>query len=367
MLFCADLHVGNHRRAGGPIVGGMNTRCRETIEVLDRAVDLAIQKSEPLIVAGDIFDSSKPNPQQVAAVQRSLVKARQAKVLIILLAGNHDQYSDGQFDNALAPLQHHAMVVSTPTVHTVRDTDLVLLPARSGAAVEWLLPTLEELLGQRRATRPRILVLHCGIETKETPPWLKGAHDSVPVSLLLNHAMLRHSIEQTFAGNWHEYGRWHQRGASVTQCGALCPTGWDNSGLDPYGRVCRDDGTSITIPGPRFVSIWREQVNAAMADMLQAMRHDQHHVYVRAVVPIAQMATAAKRAAELSDDRFTVVVEPSTDEMEVAARQATEAVKSTVRFDDALARFVAFMPLKDGVDRQNVLELSKRYVSAQPS
>ena len=364
---CADVHLGNHRRAGGQVQAGMNDRCRDVARVFDQAVEHAISQKADLIVAGDLLDVTKPYPQQLAVLQASLLRHRKAKLRAFLLVGNHEQVTTGPNDHALVPLQHHATVVAkAQTIQLNAQHRLVMLPASPHAAADWVPDCLERLVVWSDSV-PTTLVLHCGIEDDSTPPWLKGAHDSIRADLLFD-CMDRHKIDVVLAGNWHEHQTWSRDGMQIVQCGALCPTGWDNEGVDPYGRVIELDRdrpashvTSHVVPGPRFITVESDDVDDGSEGWLLRFYSNQHHMFVRWKVPHRWLRDATEIANLRSMDDFTVVVEPTRDELNLATRQAATAARSAAGFDAALGRYIDEMPLPEGVDRVAVRARSEQY------
>ena len=251
----ADLHIANHKAFGGPIVAGTNTRARLAL----RCLQLAVQKAQEhgctaMYLAGDIFDTVKPEPQLIRAVQELL----DVPMHIGVLMGNHDQVSTQAGDHSLGPLDPVADVVSTPRVFDEDGTQVVCVPFEPGPASGWLPARVRECAPDRGA----VLVTHVGISTPTDPEFLRTAHDQVPAPLLGKIAA-EHRLTTIAAGNWHTHRVFQLPTpdfAQAVQIGTLCPTGWDNPGLEAYGTMpILVDGVFkptnvITIPGPRFIN-----------------------------------------------------------------------------------------------------------------
>lgn len=356
IAFAADIHVGNHKRHGGPIVAGMNDRCRLVIATLRRAVELAEQRQcERLYVLGDLFDTVRPEPQVITAVQNAL----RGGLEIRLLMGNHDQVSTTKNDHALGPLEAvgGVDVIDETELHGFGgDIEIIAVPFRPGPAAEWFPPAVEEMAAHL-STRSdqwigRLLVFHLGIEDEHTQAFLKGAHDSIPKDTVAQ-LMSKLDIDVALAGNWHSHRTWNAR--SIIQVGTLCPTGWDNPGFEGYGRVAIYDSqfrkvTFEEIPGPRF------SIAKSDGDIEEAMAHvaERNRVYVRDEYGYGGAPLEGLAARELSVGQADV---------KSAARMAAGAARSATTLDEALANFVEEMPLEEGVDRAAVLGRVKGYLS----
>ena len=197
-FFVADVHVGNHRRWGGPVKVGLNNRAREVLDALRLAVGHTNNVGEPLVVLGDLFDTASPSPQMVYAVGEVLGQCENG---CYVLLGNHEFRSADEGDHALTPLSwlENVEVVDVPTL----DGRTLFVPFQPGPAKEWL---PDVLAGFQDDSRPvaDVLCLHLGIEDGETPPWLRGADDSVTVDQLIDLAK-EYGFREVYAGNWHKH------------------------------------------------------------------------------------------------------------------------------------------------------------------
>jgi hypothetical protein len=216
-----------------------------------------------------------------------------------------------------------------------------------------------------------VLALHSGISDKATEPWLQKAQDSIPADTLAD-LMREHDIGVAVAGHWHKHRAWDfsfhgvPKGdgtARITQLGALCPTGWNNPGVEGYGTLAFCDSrsnadllTCLTVPGPRFL------IGAAGAE---AAEKAGHKVYVKWPTTTEEEGKdAAAALAKLKKAGVIVAGEVEQDrlESEVAARSAAMVARSADTLAEALAAFVKEMPLPEGVERAAVLERAKAYL-----
>lgn len=350
------------------MVGSVNRRCRLTLETFRNAVDTALAKQcEIFVVAGDLFDTCKPEPPIIADVLETIAGASD-RMLFYLMVGNHDQNSLTLGDNALAPLFPHARIVEGPMRQARgEDVELLFVPFRPGNAREWLPKAVRDIATDIQGKR-RILFLHVGIIGANTPPWLREAHGAVHVDDLRSLCEDLH-IERVFAGDWHDHHDWKGDGQPggfprITQIGTLCPTGFDNPGLEGYGRLAICDvykmkNEYIEIPGPRFVKV----DFSTGGDPLLATEKGNTVFCSRIVHP--NEAKAALESMNLSIAAGDIaggeiVVDKSS--IEQAAGKAARAATQAGSLSEALAGYVEKMPLDDGIDRAEVLTRSRRYL-----
>lgn len=366
VFFAADAHVANHRRWAGRAEAGLNERCRTALAVLELAADRARKARAPLVLLGDTFDSARPEPQVIAAVQRAL-----RGVDVYAMLGNHEQVSTAAGDHALGPLDGHDLiqVIEGPTLLTAADVDLLFVPFRPGRADDWLDDAIVEADNScaHYSTPPgrrRVMCLHLGIRDGSTPPWLRDSPGSVDAHLLAR-LMAEHRIDAAVAGDWHSRRRWLVDGREIMQAGALCPTGLDNEGLDGYGTLARFDPAAASgerlsfeeLPGPRFVSL-------RAGDPVVPAAPDGTRLYVRYVVAADGAAACIDQLRAARESGAVVDGEVMADEAQAqeAAREAAEQARSQDTLDGALAAFVGSMEVPSEESRGRVLERCRRFL-----
>ncbi len=375
VAFVADVHVGNHRRFGGPVEIGLNRRCRHTVESFSLALQAAKDRgAEALVVLGDLFDTSRPEPQVVAAIARA-IKAH--GLWVILLAGNHDIRTDARDDHALAPLFPLATIVDSPQlVQACPGVDLFLVPFSPRPAPQAIQDGIEQLLGTLApgghppsAVR-RVLCIHAGVIDDETPPWLRQSPDAVSVDDLTSYAEMG-GMSHVFAGNWHDPALFVEDGKpTVLQVGALVPTGWDNPGWG-YGTVALLDTKTgeidtVFVPGPRFLTVRTEQ------DLLEVQvcaREAGCRLYLRVVCSPGELhlGRALLEKALGCDNPLTlgeVVVEEGERREQLHA--ASKAARSAFDLVGSLSAYVQGLPLEDGISRPNLLCRCLRLLGVGP-
>lgn len=260
----ADVHLWNHKRHGGALVRGINRRAQLGLDVLRRAVALANEEDAKLIVAGDLVDSAGPiQPQLAAAIRNELAKCTQGASLIL---GNHDMTADG--DHSLGVYDNAAFIVDKPRYDIKIDMPLGVV--RTVCAVPFHCD-----INDPRIRDTQLLVGHFGVYDSTFPPFLRASKEARSVDDLFSY-MKERNIRCMLLGDWHRRMVWSRHDGMTTatcglmtmpehkhdmrwvmQIGSLCPTGWDNAGLDGYGTVALwdTDTQALTwrvLPGPRF-------------------------------------------------------------------------------------------------------------------
>jgi hypothetical protein len=356
----------------------VNTRARFALDALSVAAVRAQQWNCPLVILGDLFDRTSTDPRLIASTMAAIAPAPEVFVLL----GNHDAVSAEPGDNALAPLRFVGGVGVVDEARVVRlqkpgaHLELLMVPWRPGAAKDWLPEAVYQLHDHARKMRThsmeaptRLLCLHLGIEDDRTPVFLRGAEDSIPASVV-GDLMAKYGIRATFAGNWHDQRRWEFLSGGevqeVLQVGTLCPTGWNNPGLDGYGGLGWWDGEAVgcdTIGGPRFLDARSvEEFKAAVEYGARGLP-----VFLRWWVEADDVASAREAIDEAVEEGHLAGGEAVVDPAEVvaSARSAATAARTSSTLEEALSRYVGAMELPEGVEPGRVLTLSRRYLSLE--
>ena len=261
----ADVHAANHKRWGGSSEEGLNHRARLVVTAVNEAVTVADNAGcSHLVVAGDLFDSWRPEPAVVTALQHEFNSARERGVEVVVLPGNHDLIdADAAGGNtACAPLWQSAQLVIEPGWWRLGDLAVLMVPFQ--AHVPMALHLGEVLSGHKVPAEfapgaKRLLVTHVGVYgAEDATPWQKRAKDAVEAKFLLN-LMEDAGIETAFVGNYHDHHRWvsvAQR--RIFQVGTLAPASFSDAGLKDRGLVAvyKDGGIKMVEAfGPRFVDV----------------------------------------------------------------------------------------------------------------
>lgn len=360
VAICADLHFGNHRLFGGEMIAGLNDRFRMCQQVLQKAIAVANNKQCGVFaVLGDVFDTTRPSPQMIAAVASEL---RNFRGEVVLVAGNHDKASDAPGDNALAPLSPEFRVVDDDPYELINSRiRFFFAPYKSGPAPLWI----EDYKSRMQTIVPtstgrNILATHVGLITKKTPPWLRVCADAVD-------APAAKSDIQIVAGNWHA----HAVINDSCQVGALVPTGFDNPTPihheDPYGSLMiygpTHQNTRHVVPGPRFHIVDfvasmrpRDQV------LTRILATDINFVKLRA--DLSEVGEAQTVLDDLvRDGRIRGgLVEPCAQDKKLRDQQAISAVLNSTSLDDAIVSYLKKQELPEGILMARVAEAVREYV-----
>lgn len=88
LLHLADLHLGASCSAFGPLAAA---RRRAVVEAFRRLPDVALDRRvDAVLVAGDLFDGPRPEPELLSAARETLRRFVDACIPVFLVPGNHD-------------------------------------------------------------------------------------------------------------------------------------------------------------------------------------------------------------------------------------------------------------------------------------
>ena len=359
--FVADVHVHNHRRFGGSSIGGINTRCREILTALKKAC-LRAKKSESdaFVILGDLFDTTKPSPQVIAAVMDCLSAGHPNTLLLV---GNHDQVSTYSGDHAMAPLAalpNVTVVDESKTFIEDSDTPLAVVPFRPGSAKEWLPEELEKLGDLTGYT----VCVHLGIMDGETPHYMREVHDAIHVDVL--RALKKEfGFRSVIAGNWHDHKFWDfsQDKLTIVQTGALVPTGFANPGLHGYGTVGlikNERFSKHVVVGPRYIKVRSLQELENLANLDKHDPPSPHTIRARWIVPPGEISEAVAAAKDMPLSDIEVI--PDEKVAQQSARSAAIAARSAETLDEAIKAFISKMDLPEGVLPKDIVEMTKSYL-----
>lgn len=259
IAFLADPHVGNFKAHGGAMVNGLNERGRMSLDTFRGAIKKAIElEVGALCIAGDLFQSRRPEPAVIAGVLTVLVEeARNLPVLII--PGNHDMLDTfaANRNTACQPLYREATIINTAQWVPIDGAMVYAVPFQSG---EPMSEYLKREVGREHDIDDgqRILLTHVGVYDDASPPWCRSAKDAIHADVLFE-AMAAGGFSLAFVGNYHNGRTWVDDDAEmkIVQCGTLCPHSHSDAGFFPtvgglwvYGGM--GDVTPYEVPGPRF-------------------------------------------------------------------------------------------------------------------
>ncbi len=310
---------------------------------------------DAFIVLGDLFDHHAPTPALIRATQDAFDQGGCGRAFAI--PGNHDQSTDTPGDNACSPLWI-ADCVDRTRVIVDGDTAALLVPFGAPVADTLEAAALKAAQVEAWSAKPiRVVLGHFGISLDSDPPYLQGAGDAISAEDLRTFCEA-HDVDGVAAGNWHLRRDFSVKdGPAIVQVGALAPTGWDNPGWNGYGTVTVWDEEALawhatTLPGPRFVR------HVPSPDELD--KHRDCAIYARVDATPDDVVPTRERLAGLDLAGYEVrVVDPAGEK---AAQEAAAAVRTVELLGEALGRYVAAMPVPEGVTRAELLQAATSYL-----
>ena len=361
------------------MVSGLNQRARSIVYSLKTSVSMALAKggagADLFCVAGDLFDTDHPSPALIDAVQGAFCcsdpitgKVEGGRILVV--NGNHDMTSEASGGHtAILPLrwQHDVKVFTgTSTLNRGEEGGLIMVPHRVGPAKDWLEAEVSrEIRVPSHRDVPKILVVHLGLEDENTPPWLRGADDSIHVDQLAD-ICVRHCIGSVVAGNWHTAKTFERRGVVMRQIGALVPTGFDNPGMDGYGRVVIwEDGKfldDLHVPSDRFLKVSSLEELADLHRTLTPCTFTDRYAH-------AQLSSADWWPGKLLLDQMleenlvtNFKTSRSPEEVRSKAKAAAEAVVCHDTLGEALESYLDSAQLPEGAYPPRVRSLCQKFL-----
>ena len=146
LLHLADLHLGWTPRGLPAEVAASVRRRRDAL--LGQAVDLAIaERVELVVIAGDLFESYRPEPALVAEALAQLRRLTAAGIALVTVPGNHDELTYAQSVYRRASSEWPGILVTRPDPGPVADLWLAgeRVQVTSLAYVGGVTPALEPL------------------------------------------------------------------------------------------------------------------------------------------------------------------------------------------------------------------------------
>lgn len=354
LAFVADVHLANHARFGGEVEASLNRRARMVLQTLDRARARALEQLgvAHIFVLGDLFDTHNPIPQLIGAARGVMEEGGCWN----LLMGNHDQRGPAAGDNALV-----AFGRSDNAVRFFEKPEVMRIGAGKEARRILVVPygpgEAEQVLNAAVPDEPvDIVLLHAGVRDALTPPWLRDSPDSVDAQVLFRF-MERVGARLALAGNWHEARRWVSGERAIYQVGSLCPTGFDNPGLDGYGLLVTVDPATLQvdaeeIPGPRFCKVSSPEQLAELAATIRTFPAG-YSVFVEYQTTPDDLEGAAVRLSALVTEGLLAgwEVVPDRSRSEQMAREAAEAASQQTTTEQAVEAYVAHLDLPPSVSK----------------
>lgn len=355
----ADLHCANHRVLGGPVVAGVNLRCRLIGEAARRAFQLAGDAGcDYFAILGDVFDNGKPSPEVIGVMADAIASS---PIPVVVIPGNHDCSSDELGNHALAALRKVAncRVVEEPLF--LQPEGIIFAPFSPRPPVEYFTELLE-----RAGEGCWSLLGHVGIVGPETSEFLTHGRNIITIEQIFAIPQPKKCwLRVVAAGDFHQHVI-HEGvlgAVNVVQVGALCQA---NFGDPPeVGRVCilDTDGPGITeiltVPGPRFVKtyftggamVFPEPRPGKDCDLFYSIECPTKE---DAAAAEALMEEIAAKSPDMKLRGWKIELTPS----QAQQTEVVEAVQSAVQVQEALGEWATAQPVSEEV-RQRAVQIAE--------
>ncbi|MEW6229467.1 MAG: DNA repair exonuclease [Bacillota bacterium] len=243
-LHLADLHLGWTPQFLGDNRTGIRQKERDAL--LQKAVDYALNPASRIdlvLIAGDLFESHRPDPSLVEEVLRQLGRLERAGILVVTVPGNHDEISYHDSVYRLRGDSWPGLLVRNPMPELVRSADIrgvrvhIYSLAYTGG-----LTRVSELEDLPRASEPG---LHVGV-FHGSLDWNTGDR-SLPIR---SQALERAGYDYVALGHIHQHHETRVGKGAAVYPGAIEYKGFADPGVG-YFTVAQLDGGRITIETPK--------------------------------------------------------------------------------------------------------------------
>jgi len=243
MLVTCDLHLGKTQDCID--IEGLPSRMYDTVVRFKEMVDLAVGLIKKIVIAGDIFDNSRPSPKTIAVFFEMLDYARKKGVMVILIPGNHD--CDVRLSSLLV-----AAKANFSNVIVIEDVDTMDIEGRTVGFIPHIprrrMEEIEDFPGyvrEKLGDEVDILIAHAHV---------KGVTNSSDVELEAGEAIefdpaLFPKFKVAVFGHIHK----GQKFKGVTYPGSMVPC--DYSEIEDVKGFIRLEGTDVHVLGFKHVGM----------------------------------------------------------------------------------------------------------------
>lgn len=263
VLVLGDTHIWNHKWQGGPLVDGINRRCRDILESILTTVHSAIKDHNvtTAVQLGDFFDGPRPSAAVIDAAIRMI---KESGVEWHIIAGNHD-IASYDAPTAVAPLGHveGVHVYERPTQVTVEGSKWAMVPYTGPKAADALAaaaPVFDKAV---------YAAVHYGFTYG--PP---DRPDLIGADQWAN--LVRQSRAASYGYFGHEHSSRTRSGHGIS-LGAYTSSNFSDLDYVPLVAIVEDD-SSITYRtcGPRFLSVAGEGLQLDLPRLVNSVWSRQH-------------------------------------------------------------------------------------------
>ena len=279
-IVIGDYHLHNFQQWGRQKVDGINYRAAMSLASLKITLDRHTNTNalpKTFIFAGDVFDTSKPEPSLIAALMDLLGSFDRSQ--FYLMTGNHDVGSSGPNDHSLAPFKHgpkNIRVVDTPMI-LPEDPSILMHP--------WLIAgNLRQSILDKCTPYTKVVIAH-------------GFVQNQPFAISDNT-----DLTGDFGGIRIISGHQHTRTTLQKKLciGAFCPVAFGDDSGGIY-ELLPDMACKLSARDIFFADIEQHRL-PALADDIHCADHVVGSTFIRILVDdVSKMALARQQAKELAD------------------------------------------------------------------
>lgn len=257
VLVIGDTHIWNHKWQGGPLVDGINQRCRDILESILNTVHTAVKDYgvTTVVQLGDFFDGPKPSAAVLDAAIRMI---EESGVTWHIIAGNHD-IASYDAPTAVAPLGH------VENVYVYERPTQVVIEGFTWAMVPYMGPNADAALTNAAhvLNTSSYAAVHYGLtwEAERRP-------DTLAVGNWVAAVRKNHTVAYGFFG--HEHTSRARSGYGIS-LGAYTNSNFSDVDCTPTVAIV-EGSNSVTYRayGPRFVSCDTDELD------LPSLLNSQH-------------------------------------------------------------------------------------------
>ncbi len=161
-LLGSDLHARDGTILGKP----RQPVCRRLFDALIEEAET--HQCSHIILLGDVWHAKHPSPEVVLMVYEFLERAREKKLRVVILLGNHDVFRPGEENHSLLRIFNSglAQIISTPRITPLREAQasLFFLPWYEADTYKERLAEVKQIARKERDSGQRVILLtHVGL------------------------------------------------------------------------------------------------------------------------------------------------------------------------------------------------------------
>jgi len=125
----ADIHIGPYQ--GKIEVGGLNSRFLDFVKTFHESIGRVIADNVDFcIIAGDIFKSKTPSPEEINEFAKGIMRLMNAKIPTVVVLGNHDLFLADNRTHSIGVLQ--TLLENEKNFIISKTPEIIVLETKSG-------------------------------------------------------------------------------------------------------------------------------------------------------------------------------------------------------------------------------------------